>query len=61
MATGYVCSVSIYKFNLGKPLGLRYGCFMVVRLHYGWVCGVNHKRRECSISAAMAAVPVRRE
>ena len=61
MATGYVCSVSIYTFDLVKPLGLRYGCFMGVRLRYGCVCGVNHKRREYSISAAMAAVPVRRE
>ena len=49
MAMSYFCSVSIYKLDLVKPSGLCYVCIMVVRLHYGYVRWVNHKRREYSI------------
>ena len=42
-------------------LVLCYGCIMVVRLHYGYVCWVTHERREYSVSAAMAAASARRE
>ena len=44
------------------PIMALLGCIFVVRLHYGCVHWVNHKKREYSVSAAAtAAVPVRRE
>ena len=49
-------------FHLGKLLRLHcYGCVKAVRLHYGCVCWVNQERRKCSVSAAIAAMPARRE
>ena len=56
---GYFCSVSIYKLPLKKPWRLCWSYIMAdvmaVRLHYGWVLWINHKRREYSMSAAATA------